>query len=170
MEGKEMKGIECSNCGAPARVVHGTYELREVGLRNVVLQRIQIAKCPKCKNEDPIMENMSGLMRALALAVIEKPYRLSGEEVRFLRKYLRLTGEEFSRLIHVDKTTLSKWENNEDRVGDQSDRLIRLVAVGLGEGLKRESEHVIRSFPQIKSKPHPVGILINAATLDYQYA
>ncbi len=165
-----MKGIECSNCGAPARVVHGTYDLKDVGLKNVVLQGIEIVKCPRCKNENPIVPNMNGLMRALALAVIEKPYRLTGEEVRFLRKYLRLTGEEFSRLIHVDKSTLSKWENNEDRVGDQSDRLIRLVAVGLGEGLKEESERVIRSFPQIKGKPHPVGIQMNAATLSYQYA
>jgi len=165
-----MKGIECSNCGAPARVVHGTYNLKEVGLKSVVLQGIEIVKCPRCRNEDPIIPNMNGLMRALALAVIEKPYRLAGEEVRFLRKYLRLTGDEFSRLIHVDKSTLSKWENNEDRVGDQSDRLIRLVAVGLGEGLKEESERVIRSFPQIKGKPHPVGIQMNAVTLSYQYA
>jgi hypothetical protein len=39
----------------------------------------------------------------------------------------------------------TKWENNEDRVGDQSDRLIRLIALGLGEALKEESERVIRS-------------------------
>jgi hypothetical protein len=84
-EGKEMKRMDCSNCGAPTRVVHGTYELKEVGLKNVVLQGIEIVKCPKCKNEDPIIPNMNGLMRALALAVIEKPYRLTGEEVRFLR-------------------------------------------------------------------------------------
>jgi putative zinc finger/helix-turn-helix YgiT family protein len=165
-----MKGMDCSNCGAPARVVHSTYELKEVGLKNVVLQGIEIVKCPMCKNEDPIIPNMNGLMRALALAVIEKPYRLTGEEVRFLRKYLGLTGEEFSRLIHVDKTTLSKWENNDDRIGDQSDRLVRLVALGLGEGLKEESERVIRSFPQIKGEPHPVGIQMNATTLSYQYA
>ena len=86
-----MKGMECSNCGAPARVAHGTYGLKEVGLKNVVLQGVEIVKCPKCKNEDPVIPNMNGLMRALALAVIEKPYRLTGEEVRFLRKYLRLT-------------------------------------------------------------------------------
>jgi putative zinc finger/helix-turn-helix YgiT family protein len=168
-EGEEMKATECSNCGAAARVVRGTYDLKEVGLKNVVLQGIKIVKCLKCKNEDPIIANMNGLMRALALAVTEKPYRLTGEEVRFLRKYLRLTGEEFSRLIHVDKTTLSKWENNEDRVGDQSDRLIRLVALGLGQGLKKESERVIRSFPQIRGRPHPVGIQMNATTLSYQY-
>jgi hypothetical protein len=82
----------------------------------------------------------------------------------------RLTGEEFSRLIHVGKSTSSKWDNNDDRIGDQSDCLIRLVALGLGEGLKEESEPVIRSFPQIKGKPHPPGIQMNTTTLSYQYA
>jgi DNA-binding transcriptional regulator YiaG len=53
--------------------------------------RLGCVLCPKCKSEDPIILNMNGLMRALARAVIEKPYRLTGEEVRFLRKYLRLT-------------------------------------------------------------------------------
>jgi hypothetical protein len=72
-----MKRVECSNCGAPAKVVRGAYDLKEVGLKNVVLQGIEIVKCPKCKNEDPIIANMNGLMRALALAVIEKPNRLT---------------------------------------------------------------------------------------------
>jgi hypothetical protein len=89
-----MKEIDCSYCGAPARVVHATYKLKEVGLKKVVLHGIEIVKCLKCKNEDPIIANLNGLMRALALAVIEKPYRLTGEEVRFLRKYLRVTAED----------------------------------------------------------------------------
>ncbi len=165
-----MKRMECSNCGAPAKVVRGTYELKDIGLKRVVLRGIEIVTCPKCGNQDPMIPNMNALMRTLALAVVKKPYRLTGEEVRFLRKYLRLTGEEFSRLIHVDKTTLSKWENNDDRLGDQSDRLIRLVALGLGAGLKQESEGVIRSFAQINSKPRPVGIQMDVSTFCYQYA
>jgi hypothetical protein len=60
--------------------------------------------------------------------------------------------------------------DGQDRVGEQSDRLIRLVALGLGEGLKEENKRVIRSFPQIKGKPHPVGNQMNAAAFSYQYA
>ena len=86
------------------------------------------------------------LMRALALAVIRKPYRLRGEEVRFLRKFLRMTGEELPRLLHVDKTTLSKWEHSEDPVGDQSDRLLRLIALGWGPGIKAKFEETVKYF------------------------
>jgi len=43
-----------------------------------------------------------------------------------------MTGEEFSKLLKIDKTTLSKWENNADPVGEQSDRLIRTIAFAKG--------------------------------------
>jgi hypothetical protein len=49
--------MECSSCGAPARVAHGTYQLIGVGLKNIVLQGIEIVECPKCKSEDPIIED-----------------------------------------------------------------------------------------------------------------
>jgi hypothetical protein len=106
------KPVVCSACGAPAKVVRASYPFREISLPNVVLQGINLVECPVCGNVDPIIPRPNQLMRALALAVIRKPYRLHGEEVRFLRKYLRMMGEQLSQLIHVDKTTLSKWENN----------------------------------------------------------
>ena len=165
-----MKKAECSNCGADAKVVRGSYRFAESGLRNVILQGIELVRCEKCGNEDPIIPHVNELMRLLALAVIGKPYRLRGEDIRFLRKYLRMTGDEFSRLIHVDRTTLSKWETNDDRVGDQSDRLIRTVALGLGEGLKEKLEEVIRSFSQIRDSKRYVRIEMNPEKKSYQYA
>jgi DNA-binding transcriptional regulator YiaG len=46
-------------------------------------------------------------------SIFQKPYQLRGEEFRFLRKHIDLNHEEFARLLRVNKTTLSKWENNE---------------------------------------------------------
>ena len=130
-----MSKMTCSNCSAEAKVALGSYPFGESGLP-VVLKGIELIKCGKCGNVDPIIPRLNELMRVLALAVIRKPYRLRGEEVRFLRKYIKMSGEGFSRLLHVDKTTLSKWENNADPVGDQSDRLIRALVLVLGEGLQ----------------------------------
>jgi DNA-binding transcriptional regulator YiaG len=42
---------------------------------------------------------MDDLMRSVVLAVVQKPYRLTGEKVRFVRKYLHLTGQEFAKLL-----------------------------------------------------------------------
>ena len=168
---KETQRVtECSACGSPAKVVRGTYRFTESGLPSVVLQGVKLIRCGKCKNVDPIIPRVNHLMRALALAVVSKPYRLRGEDVRFLRKYLRMTNDEFARLIHVDKTNLSKWENNHDKIGPQSDRLIRVMAVWLGEGLKNELDGVIQAFPRIHETRSNVRIELDAAKGSYQYA
>ena len=64
MEGKsktatmtEPRKWECSNCGAPATVVQGKYPFVESGLENVYLVGIDLIKCSKCKNIDPIIPN-----------------------------------------------------------------------------------------------------------------
>ena len=163
-----MKGT-CSNCGNEARVVRGDYEFKESGLP-VILKGIELIKCPACGNEDPVIPKLNQMMRVLALAVISKRYRLQGEDVRFLRKYVKLTGEEFAGLLNIDRTTLSKWETNADPVGDQSDRLIRVIAVGLGKGLKPELERIVRDFPGIKDEFKNVGINVNTDKLEYEYA
>jgi len=165
-----MKKAQCSACGGDAEIARGTWNFTQSGLKRVVLDGIEIIRCGNCGNEDPIIPRINDLMKVLAWAVIRKPYRLEGEEVRFLRKYLRMTQDEFSCLLHVDKTTLSKWENNEDPVGDQSDRLIRAIALALGEGLKRGQEEAVREFARIQDLRRPVGIEMNVETMSFHYA
>ncbi len=167
-----MNKVECSNCGKEAKVIRGSYQFRESGLANVVLQGIEIVRCKHCGNEDPIIPRVNDLIRLLTIAVIGKPHRLQGEEVRFIRKYLRMTGDEFARLLDVDKTTLSKWENNDDVVGASNDRLIRMMALAIGDGLKEKLDEIIRTtFPQLSRKrsPQTVGIEMNPKAMSYQY-
>ena len=164
-----MSMEECSNCGAKARVVRGDYVWEDVDLP-VTLKNVEQVKCSKCGNADVVIPRLAQVMRTLAHAVIHKPYRLRGEEVRFLRKYLGMTGADFSALLKVDKTTLSKWENNDDPVGDQSDRLIRAVATALGDGLKKDIEEAVRAFPDIRPDAKKIGIQVDPETLSYKYA
>jgi len=113
---------------------------------------------------------MNDLMRTLAFAVVSQPYRLQGEDVRFIRKYLNMTQVQLADLLDIHKTNLSKWENDEDKIGEQSDRLIRTVALALGEGLKGKMEQVIRSFPHIqKSKKRP-GLEMDPENLSFTFA
>ena len=109
-------------------------------------------------------------MGAIALAVIHKPWRLEGKEVKYLRKYLRMTAQEFSRLVGVDKATISRWENNVDKIGPHSDRLIRLIAFSLGDGLQDQLEELIKYLPSIHNESRSVGIQMDANTLKYEYA
>jgi DNA-binding transcriptional regulator YiaG len=141
-----MRKIECSNCGMMAPVARGSYQFKESGLSSVVLQGIEIIQCEHCDNEDPIIPNVNDLIRLLAVRVILKPEKLAGEEIRFLRKTLRMTGEEFSRLLDVDKTMLSKWENDADPIGAQSDRLVRTMALIMGDRLREKLDELVVSF------------------------
>jgi putative zinc finger/helix-turn-helix YgiT family protein len=166
-----VSNVECSACGSAAKLIRGNYEFVESGLKHVILQDIELVHCDKCGNEDPIIPHVNALMQALARAVVCKPYRLQGREVRFLRTYLGMTGEQFARLLHVDKTTLSKWENDHDPVGEQSDRLIRMYALALGDGLQKEQRHAVEScFPQIHNSRRTVRVCINPSTMAYSYA
>jgi DNA-binding transcriptional regulator YiaG len=165
-----MKAMECTNCGARAPIVRGRYQFKEVGLKNVVLQDVELGRCPKCGNEDAILPRVNRIVRVIALALINKPYRLSGEEVRFLRSFLGMNADKFSRLIHVDKATLSKWENSEDPVGPQSDLLIRMLALALGDGLQEKTSAAVEGFPKISNRRKPVKIEVQSASLDYRYA
>ena len=164
-----MNEIQCSNCGKNANVVRGSYCFIESGLSWVTLHGIELIQCEHCGNEDPIIPRVNDLMRVLAVALIAKPYRLTGEEIRFLRKYMRKTAAEVAQLLHVDKSTISKWENDEDPIGEQSDRLFRVITVALGEGLKEKIEQVIAMFPHIDSKPQKIGIEIDPRSMSHQY-
>ena len=151
-----MKPVECNACGAAADVVRGSYAFTECGLKNVILQGVEIIRCKHCGDDQVVIPHLDELMRTLAFAVISQPYRLQGEDVRFLRKYLKMTQVEFASYLEIDKTNLSKWENNEDRIGEQSDRLIRSITIALGDRLKDRIEEVVRSFPHIhKSRRRP---------------
>lgn len=162
-----MKTTECSNCGAKAAIVQGTYEFKQLGLP-VRLHGIEIVKCPRCGNEDPIIPRVNKLMRSIAMALIRKPYGLEGAEVRFLRKYLGMTGEEFAEYLDVDKTNLSKWENDADPIGPQSDRLIRLVCLGKGH-LQKALPAVVDSFTAIQER-RQVRLEMDAETMQARYA
>ena len=164
-----MNEIQCSNCEKKANVVRGSYCFIESGLSGVTLQGVELIQCEHCGNEDPIIPRINDLMRALVVALIAKPYRLTGEEVRFLRKYLRKTAAELAQLLHVNKTTVSKWENDEDPIGEQSERLLRVITVALGDGLIAKIEEVISMFPQIDSRPQKIGIEIDPCEMTHHY-
>lgn len=163
---------QCSDCGKEARVERGTYRFRESGLDNVVLKGIEIVKCPACGNEEPIIPNLDGLLRVLSVAIVTNRFPLAGAEVRYLRKYLEMSGEQFARILHTDKSTLSKWETGAVNIGSKSDLLIRAVALNLGRGLRDNAEQITRDFEHIdeESTAPPNRIEVDSETLEYEYA
>jgi len=139
-------------------------------LKNVTLDGIELLRCKRCGNVDPILPKLSEIMKVLALAVIGKPGQLVGEEARFLRKFVSRSAEDFSKLLGVDATTLSRWENNHQPIGPQSDRLIRCVALALADSRLRlkQRQLISETFQNIDAKTAS-EITVNSETLEYEY-
>jgi len=166
-----MKKEECSNCGHSATVTRGDYRFDDMGLP-LVLGNIEIIRCGKCGTTEPVIPHMNELMDTLALAVICQPCKLRADEVRFLRTYVGKSSKDFAAMLHLDKTSMSKMENGERRVGKQTDKLIRLLVLNLTPELKDKVNEFIEMMTDIDDDPcdDPSDIRIDPDTMRYQYA
>ncbi len=98
------------------------------GLPNVVLVDIEIRRCPNCDERTVVIPRMGPLHRAIAMSIIAEPTKLPPQEIRFLRKWLGWSGQDFARHFGVTPTTVSRWESVEDPfpMGGTAERLLRL--------------------------------------------
>ena len=139
----------CTQCGDPVTPEIRQYRYSESGMANVVLQGVTVAECSKCGNSEVSIPRMAKLHRAIAQALIKSPARLTGEQLRFLRKHLGMSGDQLGQYLHTDKTKISKWERGEDSIGPPTDRLIRLLAAALDSELRPGVSLVAEQLPQI---------------------
>lgn len=123
--------MKCPTCNSNDMSVtrNGVYRYAESGLPNAVLVGIEVRRCPNCGEEMPVIQRIAELHRAMAMMVIGKKSRLAGAEIRFLRKFLGHSSEDFASLIGVARSTLSRWENNKEQPGTTVDRFLRLLVV-----------------------------------------
>ncbi|MGC1483373.1 MAG: helix-turn-helix domain-containing protein [Candidatus Acidiferrum sp.] len=90
--------------------------------------------------------------------------------LRFLRKHMDLRQKEFARLLRVNKTTLSKWENNAGPIGLQSDLLVRASVISRDKRLEKRAADHIRAFEKIAGQQKRVRVEADAVRLAYEYA
>lgn len=143
----------CANCGRPVTAAPANYRYSECGLPNVILQGVTLAACRKCGHENVSIPRPAKVHRAIARALANSPARLTGAELRFLRKHLGLNGAGFARFLHTDKTKISKWETGQDRIGPATDRLVRLLVVALDKDLAPHAAAVAGHLPRIADEP-----------------
>lgn len=79
------------------------------------------------------------LAHSLFLAVLRKPALLTGAELKFLRKYLDLTQEEFAKIIGAkNHSNVAGWERKGEKptgMVEQAEMIARLkIAVEFSEG------------------------------------
>lgn len=102
--------IKCPNCDNFISSSVGTHRYTESGLESVYLENINIYECD-CGLSIPSIHRVGRLNDLIAEKLLSKPALLAGNEIIFLRKNIPMSSTIFSRMIGVDKTTFSKWEN-----------------------------------------------------------
>lgn len=115
-------------------------------LPGTVLIGVPVSRCASCGEYEVAIPAIDELNRTLARAVLRKPSRLNGDEIRFLRSYLGHSGADIARIIGSDPATVSRWESGKQPIGHHADLLLRaMVALE-----KRVDEYPIETFASVK--------------------
>ena len=90
-----------------------------------VLNAAQVYRCATCDAEMVAIPDMDGLARSTAIARALDPVRLSGPEVKYMRRVLDMTQADFARAMDLSSETVSRWENDVRGVGGACEKLVR---------------------------------------------
>ncbi|HUO04648.1 MAG TPA: helix-turn-helix domain-containing protein [Candidatus Binataceae bacterium] len=122
---------KCEKCGGAlaTRIVHEYRNDALIGMPGVViLDAVEEVRCAKCgKVAATGFSNLEGLISAVAVARVGAAPKLSGRDVRFLRKALGWSSKELAAKLEVRDETVSRWENEREPVGPTSEKLLRLI-------------------------------------------
>ena len=119
MNQKRSKGGAGADASAP-------YHFTASGLSNVWLQNgFTIETTPY--GEGVRIEDVDGLHKALAHAIVTAKAAFTGEELRFLRKYLQLSQAGLGRLLGLSDQSIARWEKGQGAIDPSAERLVRMV-------------------------------------------
>src|SRR5579862_1206956 len=129
---------------------------------------IQLIDCPmkKVLGEWVIDINLNDLQLFVFKDLIHKPSNLTGREIRFMRKFMDLTTEEFGKKLGVTHAAVVKWEKEQVKMSPVYDVYIRMLcmsslkATGINSIFKEISPETLSEAKQSK-KP----ISVNTAEL-----
>ena len=140
----------CDVCSSTLRVrvasLTNPYVYELSGLDDIRLSGVKIHRCRKCKTETPMIPRIAELHRVIARILLNKPGRLKGQEIRFLRKFAGKSSQQFAELVGVDPATLSRAECDKRAFGASADKLVRVIAGAVRH--MKESNAVALMAPQ----------------------
>src|SRR5260370_836362 len=108
--------MKCPSCSAKMTTSRENFRYDASGLGNVTLANVEVSRCPECGEYQVVIPAIEQLHAALAEALVRQRARLRSEEVRFLRKYLGLSGPDFARIMDAAPETVSRWETGRQQM------------------------------------------------------
>lgn len=128
--------MKCYQCSTEMRS-HRETRRHNPGLPSsaITLEDVEVRYCPSCGEQTVSIQNVQGLNRYLAMRLTLRPERLSPEEVRFLRNFLKLSQAEFAVRMGVTRAAASRWEKVDAPLSlkKSSERLLRVLVARQAE-------------------------------------
>lgn len=156
--------MKCLNCGGALTSRRANVSYAASGLPHVQLVGVTVRRCQECGESEIAIPHIEKLHRVLADAVIRKPTQLTAGEVRFLRKFLGWSGQDFARNMGVSPETVSRWENGREKMSPTADRLLRLMVV-----TKQPIDHYgADELAAIRKKASPLRLRLAPSTTDWR--
>ncbi len=143
----------CFKCGGELQVNKDKpYYYTESGLDNVVLYGINQYKCQSCNETFVSIPMMEELHLLLGRELCCKKGLLSGKEAKFIRKEIHMKAKEMAQALGVTASTVSRWENDKEPIGETHDRLLRSLYMlyaseKTDKVLHRDSVYIFSNLP-----------------------
>jgi putative transcriptional regulator len=139
------------------------YHFRGSGLPNVyLLNGVKIEQDAEY-GELVTIDSLPDLFLAIAFRLVSKPDRLTGVEMRFLRKRMEMTQADLAKELWVSEQTVANYEKSktEDGPADRALRFLFLAHVvdddDLAQELHLEAEDLLRPSRKDRSRPTGAG-------------
>lgn len=127
---------KCFQCGGVMKEHKENARFDEGGI-DIVLRGVSVWRCPKCGESETAIPEFEKLHQVIAMELVKKRRRLTPKEVRFLRKFMGYSTDDFAKKMHVDRGTVSHWESPDTKrpIGKNSELLLRAIVL-LGDVAK----------------------------------
>jgi putative zinc finger/helix-turn-helix YgiT family protein len=119
--------MRCGKCknGVMERSVKPEHVEDLGGLVVKVLNAVVVQRCSACSDEMIGIPDIQGLVRAAAMVRAQSPERLTGKEVRFIRRALDMKQKDFAAAMDLSAEHVSRWENDHNGLGGAGEKLVR---------------------------------------------
>lgn len=120
--------MNCLRCGGQL----GEPEAMTVPFRalpGVQITGIMGQRCLSCGDIEYEIPRVEELIQVLREVLVLKKERLTGAEVRFLRKALGWSAKDLAARMGVASATVSRWESDSQSMNETADRLLRMFVL-----------------------------------------
>jgi len=155
--------MNCTECGKPMNEkLLNEYQYTECGLDDVTLVGVTERFCPE-GHQEVVIPRMKELHRVIAKNLAAKDSLLTGQEARFLRKYLGCSQADLAKRISVSSETVCRWETEASELSWRNELLLRMsVLMDL-----RNHNYGAKAFDAVAKDRHPAHVRITAHQRDW---